>query len=239
MFCPYCGKENENDAVFCEDCGKSILDSPPEQKPAEPKAPVSKPVKERSPLIAKSTVKKILLALCLILLYAGISTLFIVMLNLENAITVKTIFDDDVTKSITLNNLLSDLISGNKVFNPTTLSLAFGMGLYALIYSVPAFALIAIAGAFCSKKTFAFYTVSSIITVLSVAASILIAPLSAIIIPGFKQAIAASAGVVLDDVGKITFIPIIIFSAIIIILLVASAIVTVTLKKEGLKNENQ
>lgn len=232
MFCPYCGKENENDSLFCVDCGKQL--SEPQPITPAPQTPIKKP-KERSPLITKEVRNKWLIALILILLYTGISALFIILLNLENSIAIKTVFDDDVTKHITLNQLLKAFVSGNKVFNPTTVTLALGVGTYTLIYSVPVFSVIALIGTFSGKKVFGLYTVSSVVTVLSVAATLLIAPLSLILIPDFKQVISASAGIVFNDFDKITFIPIIVFSVLIIALLVAIGIVTGLFNKRRTK----
>lgn len=219
MFCPHCGKENDNKSVFCAACGIRINESP-----AAP--PQAVPAKNYAPLIKKETMIKFSLASVLVLLYAGISIIFIMLLTFEDSITVNTVFNSSLSKDLTLEELLEILISGNKIFNPTPLSTALGVGLYALVYSLPAFALIALIGAFIGKKTFAFYTVSSIITVLTAAIVTLITPLSVMLIPDFKQVIARSVGVIVGDVDNVTFVPIIIFVAIALVLLIAAGIVT-------------
>lgn len=73
MFCPECGSKNEDDALFCENCGTSL------KSPQGNGAPLSAPVKkERQPLDGKE--KLLLIEICVAVLSV---ILFLVIYNVQ------------------------------------------------------------------------------------------------------------------------------------------------------------
>ena len=53
MFCPHCGKENEDGAVFCGECGKSMKAIAVKSVKNTTSVKKSAPVKRTTPLITK------------------------------------------------------------------------------------------------------------------------------------------------------------------------------------------
>ncbi len=223
MFCPHCGKENDNGVAFCGSCGKAI------NKPTS--APVNRTVKpyvvkNTNPLITKDRMIFGILSFIAILLYFSVFAFFIVLLNNSSAVSLNTIFDSEITGNVSFSEVLKILISGNRIFNPTIISTAFGVGIYCLIYSLPVFAVFALYGIFSGKKRVAFTTLFCIITVITAAVSVAVTPVSVALIPGFKQALASSGSVLGNDVKSVSYIMVIVFAAIALVLLIASMIYT-------------
>ena len=237
MFCPHCGKENKDTSLFCAGCGKQLKNAASVSNANVPT--ITKPAKVNAPLIKKETMSQIILAAIIVLLFAGVFVLFLLLLNKEDAVSVSTLFDSSVKGTVSLKEILNILISGNKVFNPTVISAAIGIGIYIFIYSIPIFALISLIATISNKKSLALYIVSTIITVLSAATSVLVTPISVLIIPGFKQAVAATAGVMFNDINSIIFIPTIVFASIIVVLTVIIGILIGIFGKRRAKKDEQ
>ena len=230
MFCPHCGSQNDNNSTFCGSCGKP-LDPSPAAAPQTatqvlPKRVAPAVTKPTAPLITKEAMVKGTLAVILTLLYAGLAALFIMMLNFEDTIAVESAFDSGAGGHLTLKTFLDVLVGGNRIFNPTPLSAAIGIGAYILIYSVPAFALMALIGTFIDKKGSRLYVVSTIITAMASAAIIAVIPVATKLLPDFKQALSVNAGLIFDDVDNLSFTSFIIVAAIAVVLIIITGIIT-------------
>ena len=207
---------------------------------ATPKpAPVPKPVKtkkERKPVaINKKAIVTVILAIVLTLVYAVIAFIPFALMGREDAVIVTTVYDDDVYGYFTLNGFLDLLMNGNKMFNPTAISLAFGIGVYALMYAVPVFAGISLIASYVNKKSAPLHVLSSIMTVLYSAVTAAVVPLSMWLIPNFKEAVAVSLKFIIGDVGNLSSTVLIIAAAIMLVLVVISSILVGILKKRRAK----
>lgn len=234
MFCNSCGNKIEDGVKFCTSCGKPI-EQATEITPTISKDVQTKVVKERKPLIAKSTATSIGIALLLAVLYAGISSIFVLLLNMSDTILVKSAFDKDMNGYLTLQEFLDILLNGNRIFNPTTVSTAIGSAVYIFIYAVPAFAGLALIAAFIGKKSVALHTVFSIMSVISAAVVAVAAPISIKLVPEIKQAIAINMGMLFEDIKAFSYTKLFIFAGVIIVLLIASCIVAGVLNKRRAK----
>jgi uncharacterized membrane protein YvbJ len=68
MFCPYCGKNNKEEAVFCEYCKKAIPKGSLQaatQNTVEPKPAQLKQSKPKKPLLSFTAIKGIITVLML------------------------------------------------------------------------------------------------------------------------------------------------------------------------------
>lgn len=244
MFCPACGKSLADDAKFCNGCGKQINSSVIEipQTTTEVNidpVPENKPVAEKKKLNinVKKLFIKIGIGILLTALYVGISAIFLMVLNTDESIVINTIYESDVSHHVTLEKFLEILIDGNRIFNPTMVSTALGIGLYILIYAVPIFAGIALVTTLINKRFFSLNIVFSIISVISAAAVALVTPAAVKFVPELNQAIGVNNGIIFDDIAEFEFEKLVIFAAIAAAFIVAIIIVTIIYNKRGIKNE--
>lgn len=252
MFCPQCGKELKADVIFCNGCGKRLQKEPEVsttpavaqtptvvqvptvvQKPAVVQAPADTPApKEKKPSIfTKDNFTKAGLILLSGVLYALVAVLFLFIININDTISIKTLFDDDISKHMTLNELLIIMIKGNRIFNPTAISTALGIWTYLLIFSLPVFALISYINILISKKSNRLHIVFCVIVGLSAVTNAVITPVSVKLVSGLKQAISVSVGILPEDIDTFGFIPLIIASVIAVVITVISTIVIFSLRK--------
>ncbi len=249
MFCPKCGNQLSDGAAFCGKCGTSI--NKPQQDnigaPVAPKPqqnyvapPVAKPaprkIKEKKEkttpsIFTKNNLIKSVMLLFIILLYAGTAFVTVASLLTENTVNAVSLFNEEVVRGMDLNTLLNLLVYGNRVFNPSAISLALGIWSYIIIYSIPVFALFAIIGLFASKKVSRLHIVFTFMSILSLITMFALS-LAPRFIPGLKGAFAVAVGIITEDISRFTFLPIIIIAAIIFVLLVVTTVLNVVLSKK-------
>ena len=217
----------------------------PTPTPTTPPAPVyAPPITQTAPvkvktkkekttpsIFTKSKMVKCALILVSVILCLGIAFITIASLYIENTVNAVSLFDEEVVSGINLNTLLDIMINGNRVFNPSAVSLALGIWSYIIIYSIPFFALLSIIGLFTSKKVSGLHIIFSIMSFLSVATMIVVS-ISPRFISGLKNAFAISTGMISEDIATISFIPIIILSIVTLVLLVSATAVNIILSKK-------
>lgn len=223
MFCHFCGKEIDDNAKFCVHCGEN-LDSVKE-------VTQNTVVKEKKPIITKATIITTGLCLLLLVLYAGIAFLLIQLLHADDTILIKSSFDDDLVKTLTLKEFLDILLDGNRIFNPTMLSTSIGLGLSLFIYATPAFAALAFISACIGKKTAAINTVFSIMSILSAIAVAIVTPISVKLVSELKLALAYNQRMLSEDIKAFSYAKPIVYSAIVMVLVIVTGIVTRILNK--------
>lgn len=261
MFCPKCGRKNDDSVKFCGGCGLELssVSAPPPVAPAPPKPtpPVAppkpvppvkpftpgKPAKEPKKTKASSKDKsdkltftkddaiRLLLWLGLTATYVAISWIFIMIFRMEETITVRSSYSTSFKGVLSLENLVDLLFAGNRLFNATVGTKALAIGIEVFFYSVPVFAALSLASTIFSKKNFAFHITSSVISFVSSLLLILVVPVSTGLISGFKTALATRIGIVADDIGRITYTPFIIFALVVVVLIVISTVFSVLLNK--------
>ncbi len=246
MFCPNCGTEVGSEAAFCPECGQSIgiqnvkihSGEPPVQPQITNTANFinSKKPSSFSSIGSKALFSKIGILLLYIVVAFGIIALFYFMLNAENMIAVKN-SDNDILTSMTFKEYLTLLTSGNRIFYPNALSIIIGVSVYTLIYGSIAMLVISIINNFFNKSQLLnFFSV--IVTALAAISIILVVPVSRLTVPDFNQALATSAKVLIDDIGKLSFIKPILLSVSIIALSIIFLIVSNIIGKGRTKNES-
>jgi len=208
--------------------------------PVIPKpAPAPKPVKvkkEHKPIkINKKVIVTIILAIVLTLVYAAMAVIPFLLLDRADTVVVSTVFDDDVFGYFTLEGFAKLLTDGNKLFNPTAISLALGISLHVLTYCVPIFAAISLIASYVNKKSVSLHVLSSIMTTLYAALIAVIAPVSVWLIPNFKDALAVSLKFIMGDVAAVSSTAFIIVAGIMVGLVVIASILVGILKARRAK----
>lgn len=207
----------------------------PPVAPVPKYAPQIAPKKKDKKPADKNAFARAGLVLVLILIFAGISALFVMMPLIEDTLSAKTISDGKDGVALTLAQYLEVMINGNRIFNPTILSKALGMGVYIFIYAVPVFALLAIIANVINKKAIALTVASSIISTLGAVIVAGVVPLSLLFIKDLKTAVALNFHVIVGDLESVAFIPVIIFMGIALVLTIASFVVLAILNKRRAK----
>lgn len=246
MFCPKCGRKNDDGVKFCGGCGtelSSISVPTPTSTPSTSIPPVrsfrpTKPVRapkvsssEKSGKIkfTKDDAIRLALWLGLAATYVCISLVFIMIFSMEETISIKSTYNSSFKGLLTLENFVELLSMGNRLFNTTVLSKALSIGVEVFFYSVPVFAGLALASTIFSKKSFIFHVTSSVISFISSLLLILIVPLSVGLVPGFKTALATRISIVTEDMGKIAYTPFIIHAIAVVVLIILSTVFSVLL----------
>lgn len=222
MFCPNCKNELPDEAQFCTNCGHVLKSEIP-----APSTPAQVVAKKPSPI--KYSV--IGFGLLPVALYACICAIFFLLLSLKDVISIESLYAEEVVARMTFGEFLTLLRNGNRIFLPTVISTAFGVGLPILYWLIPLFGLWASIGAMMKKNTTRLCVAASIMigfTALLTAAAI---PLTLWLVPGLKQAMALQAGIMAVDLGKIASLMPIILAAVAIVLMIAVIIVTNVYRK--------
>ena len=217
MFCPFCGAQLNDDAVFCGSCGGQI-----EAKP-KPRKKASTPAKT---IITKQNMITAGLFLLLAAIYAGITLILTQVLKMEQTITVKTLFDSEVCGYMTLQQFFALLKEGNSIYYPTTVSLAYAVGFQIFLYAVPVSCGVALLGMILTKNNRSLRTLANVISGLAAALLATVVPVSLLLSPGLKNAVAMKTGVIFEDIDKITYTPMLLLAGGIVVLIVAGGIVS-------------
>lgn len=207
---------------------------------ATPKpAPAPKPVKikkERKPIVInKKMIVTVILLIVLALVYAATAAIPFLLMDRTETVVVTTIFDDDVFGYFTLKDFAGLLMNGNKLFNPTSVSLTLAICVQVFTYCVPVFAGIAFIAACANKKSVPLHVLSSIMTGLYSVIIALSVPLSTWLIPNFKDAIAVSLKFIMGDVASVSSTAFIIVAGIMMGLVVISSILVGIIAKRRAK----
>ncbi|MBQ9742871.1 MAG: zinc-ribbon domain-containing protein [Ruminococcus sp.] len=203
------------------------------QKPAPtntPKPKKQKVKKEKSPVDSKKLLITCVLTLILFCLYALTSYIALALPSMEDTIIVSTISDSDNEIGITLGEMLSVMIHGNRIFYPTAISSALGTITYIFLYSVPVFAGLAFVGSVINKRATSLNIAFSVISLISAAVSALVVPVTVMLIPEFKQLLSINAGVVFNDIGKLSCTKLMIFAGLTVLLVIASIVFSAIVK---------
>lgn len=181
--------------------------------------------------ITKNDVITFVISAAFPVIYVGIIILLLSLINISDSISVKTNYDNGFIANLTLKEFLDILISGNRAFYPTALSLCFGIGVYVFVYGAAVFAVLGLLHTLFSKKSIALHICSSLLSMLASVFVILIAPLSIRFVNGFKQALAINTGVILDEISSVSCIKLIIFTVLVFVLVILSTVLAFVIKK--------
>ena len=184
---------------------------------------------------AAVVIVTIILAIVLTLVYAAMAIIPFLILDRSDTVVVSTVFDDDVFGYFTLEGFAKLLTDGNKLFNPTAISLTLGISLHVLTYCVPIFAAISLIASYVNKKSVSLHVLSSIMTTLYAALIAVIAPVSVWLIPNFKDALAVSLKFIMGDVAAVSSTAFIIVAGIMVGLVVIASILVGILKARRAK----
>ncbi len=247
MFCPKCGKNIDSNMKFCAGCGADLTsvttqqNTQPTPKPIPPAKPLKpiKPVKFTQKTSSESGKLKFTkddainlgLWLGLAASYVCMSLIFILIFDMEKTISITSIYNSSFKSQLSLQNFMDILSMGNRLFNTTVLSKALSISVGLFFYSVPAFAVLALASTIFSKKSLIFHVTSSIISFVSAILLAVVVPVSFGLIPEFKTALATRIGMLPEDMGKITYTPFIIHAIAVALLIAVSTVFLVILNK--------
>ena len=205
---------------------------PPAQPPKAPKPPkVKKEKKPADPGALKKALGNIALLLGLTALYAGISLLFLLYWDREDAVVTQTAYNSNICGYLSLREFVDLLLNGNRIFHPTVLSTALGVGIYGLSYAVPAFCLLALIGAATGKRTTSLCVTSSVFTALCALMTAGLVPASMLFVKGLDQACALQSGVMFQDIARTSWNGPFVCAGIALVLMVGTIILTAILKK--------
>ncbi len=203
------------------------------QRPAPAKAPKpkkQKAKKAKSPVDTKKLLITCVLTLILFCLYATTAYIALALPSMEDTILVSTVSDSKNEIGITLGEMLSVMINGNRIFYPTAISSALGTITYIFLYSVPVFAGLAFVGSIINKRATSLNIAFSVISLLSAVVSALVVPMTIMLIPEFKQLLSINAGVVFNDIGKLSCTKLMIFAGLMVLLIIASVVFSAIVK---------
>jgi len=215
MFCPNCGNKIADDAGFCSNCGQALTQALT-QAPA--KVVESKPPRKMISIIA--------FGLTIVAIYACISAAFFLLLSVKNTVGVESLHAEEIVTRISFGKFLTLLRTGNRVFRPTVISTAFGVGLQALYWLIPLFGLWASIGAMMNKNPTRLCVAASIMISITGLLTAAVIPLTLWLIPELKQGVAIQAGVMFEDLGTVSFLWPAIAAAAVLILMIVGIIVT-------------
>lgn len=157
--------------------------------------------------------------------YVCISLIFIYIFNMSNTITVSSAYNDEFVKNLTLQEFLKLLSEGNRIFNPTVFSKTISLAISIFFYSVPAFAGLALIVSIFSKNNMKFNITSAIVSFLSSLMLVGVVPLSIMLVPQIHAALGVRLGLMADDISKITYTPLIIHAAAVMVFIVIALVV--------------
>ncbi len=226
MYCYSCGAQISDEARFCPKCGNPIKDG----APADAKTPKDSENSHIKNVVINGGIRLIIAAL-----YAGVFLLLFFGFKAEKSIVVHTLFNEKVCGYMSVQNFSDMLINGNKIFNPTAISIALGACTSVLMWAVPAFGLLALVSTFFKKPTVKPAVCFTIISLLAASVFALTVFLAELFVPFLPQVLAEEFNFIPSDVGATTYVKPIIFASIAFILTVASLITTIILNKRRSK----
>jgi hypothetical protein len=188
MLCPHCGNQLTDSAKFCSKCGQKL---------------VAEPVKTKTSLISGPIFANIGFWLLLTALYAGITAVFFILQSQKSGLGVQSLYHDEVISKISLGRFLRLLTNGNRIFNPTVVSKALGMGLRILYWLVPILGALALTGTILNKNAKRLCVGASVVIGITALLTATIVPLTLWLVPGVREAVAIRAGIVVGDVGGV------------------------------------
>lgn len=244
MNCPYCGNPHTGDAAFCGYCGRQIpFEAPKPIVPVEyappkpippapdyealkraPKAASAEPV-EYKPLMTREQKVRLGFSAMLCAFYIGLCLVVFLLPGIKKTISVGTLFDKDVSIPVTLQEFTNLLRSGNRIFHPTVLTTGLGLALEMLRIALPLMALLALAGAIWNKKSTSLFVCTAVTTGVYSLLTCAVVPVTLKLVPGFDQAFARQIAALPDDLGKVTFLPLILYVALTVGLLIGAGII--------------
>lgn len=216
---------------FLSDFSSSAVSELGDTKTAELNKNTIRKRNRKTVAITKNDVITFVISAAFPVIYAGIIILLLSLINISDTISVQTNYDNGFIANLTLKEFLDLLISGNRAFYPTALSLCFGIGVYVFVYGAAAFAVLGLLHTLFSKKSIALHICSSFLSMLASVFVILIAPLSIRFVNGFKQALAINTGVILDEISSVSFIKLIILTILVFVLVILSTVLAFAIKK--------
>lgn len=251
MFCPYCGTQNDNGAAFCRVCGGNLhTASAKPTAPAAPTAPFepsapgmpysptpSTTESASSPDAAKSIdIKKLALNILFYFLaaaaYFSLSVIILTIFSNGDAISANSVFDPDVSKTMSLQDFCSVMLNGNTFFNPTGISTAIAVGMYIMVYgTAPVAAIAFLSSVIGKKKGFPMQLLSVLFSVISAALLAAIVPVSLRFVPNLKIGLSEKLVMLKTDVGSFDYKILIIFAALILVMTLLTVIFTAIANK--------
>ena len=159
--------------------------------------------------------------------YCGLSVIMLTTFSNADAISANSIFDPDISNSMSLQDFCSVLINGNTFFNPTGISTALAVGMYILVYgTAPVAAVAFLSSVICKRKGFPMHVLSVIFSVISAAFLAVLVPVSVKLVPNVKAGLSAKLVMLKDDVGNFDYKLLIIFAALMLVMTALTIIFT-------------
>ncbi len=238
MFCPNCGTENKTGSAFCQSCGQRLQDEVAPTAVSEVVPVISQPAQigVKKPLLSKKLAIDILLYFILAAVCFGMSFTVLKLYTVQEAIGVNSLFEKEIHGYLTVKEFCEMLLKGNAAFNPTAASTALAIGAYLFIFGTPALVALSFIGtALFGKKIRFLHILSVIYSAVSALFVALLAPLSKLLVPELIVAIAKQQVMLAGDVGALVYTKPIIFGVIVLLLTVASIVLTAIVNKRRLK----
>lgn len=234
MFCGNCGAQLPDGSQFCGVCGKPTGETSQNNNPIGTVTP--KPKKAKKEVDYKKLKKNIIVSLLLFILYAVTSALILVAFKLD-FVSVNLLSSDETAFKLSLEHFMTASVSGVGIYNPSLISIAFGMGALLFVYSAPAFALLSFIAYIINKGFTAFHT---LFMISSITASIFIGayiPVAKLIIPWFTELADPANQILSNDLGSIGFLIPAIFTVLAIAVVIAGTVIVFKKIKGDVKNE--
>lgn len=181
---------------------------------------------------------KFILWFFLFVLCSAISAIFIFAVQYDECIKITSAFDGDVCKYLSFSEVLQYMYSGCTSFSPTVASVILAVSVYMLLYSLPVVSLIMFIGVVMGNSKIIWHTASSILNFLSAVMLMLIMPLALRFVPDIINVLAEEVSIIAVDVGAVSYIPLIAFGAIIMLLIGLSYVLLFFLLRR-LKDEKE
>ncbi len=233
MFCGNCGAQLPDGSQFCGVCGKATGE--PSQSIPNNKVNTA-PKKVKKEVDYEKIKKNFVVCSLLVLVYAITSVLLLLAFKLD-LVSINFLKSDETAFKLSIEHFMTASVSGVGIYNPSLISIAFGMGGLLFVYSAPAFALLSLISYILKKGFNAFHT---LFVITSVTASVYIGayvPLSRLIISWFSELADPSNQILSNDLGSIGFLIPAIFAVLAIAVTIIGTVIVSKKIKGDVKNE--
>lgn len=170
----------------------------------------------------------------LLVAIAAINLLLFFALKFEKGISIASTFNSDVIKNISLSQVLASMYHGSSAYAPTVASKLLAMTVYVLIYSLPVISLIMFVGTAVNKSK-SWHISLTVFSILSAAALAAVVPLMLAFASTTLNIISTDVSILRDDMGAVTYLPLILFAAGAVVFTVVSYIPLITFIRRGKK----
>ena len=152
-------------------------------------------------------------------------------------VSINFLKSDETAFKLSIEHFMTASVSGVGIYNPSHISIAFGMGALLFVYSVPAFALLSFIAYIINKGFTALHT---LFMISSITASVFIGayiPVAKLIIPWFTELADPANQILSNDLGSIGFLIPAIFAVLAIAVVIVGTVIVFKKIKGDAKNE--